>query len=86
MADAREQQLQVPTSATKAVFDTVGGPVKFVTYDPSSVELQPGQVLVRVTYTGVCHTYVSRLLPARPAGRRRPARRPCCSTDLNTAC
>lgn len=59
MTDVREQQLEVPVSATKAVFDQVGGPVKFVTYDPSQVQLKPGEVLVRITYSGVCHTYVS---------------------------
>lgn len=66
MSDPREQQLQVPTSATKAVFDKVGGPVKFVTYDPSKVELKPGEVLVRITYSGVCHTYVPLLLIRLP--------------------
>lgn len=72
MAEPREHSLIVPTSATKAVFDQVGGPIKFEEYDPSKIDLEPGQVLIHITYTGVCHTYVC---IANVRGRRE-----CCNT------
>lgn len=58
MAEPREHSLIVPTSATKAVFDKVGGPIKLVEYDPSKIDLKPGQVLIHITYTSACHTFV----------------------------
>lgn len=59
MTDVRETQLDVPATATKAIFRQKGGPIEFVQYDPNKVELKPGEVLVRITYTGVCHTCVA---------------------------
>lgn len=58
-ADPREKDLKIPTNAVKAVFDKKGGPVRMVNYDPSRVKLNVGEVLVRITYSGVCHTCVS---------------------------
>lgn len=58
--DPREKDLAIPNKAVKAIFDQSGGPCRMVTYDPSQVQLKEGEVLVRITYTGVCHTYVHR--------------------------
>lgn len=57
--DPREKDLTVPNEARRAIFDTVGGPIKFETYNPSAIQLQEGQVLVRILYTGVCHSCVN---------------------------
>lgn len=58
-ADPREKDLSIPNKAVQAVFDKNGGPCRMVEYDPSKIELKNGECLVRITYTGVCHTYVS---------------------------
>ncbi|GAA6026970.1 hypothetical protein JCM8097_006004 [Rhodosporidiobolus ruineniae] len=49
---------QNPKTATAIVFEEHNGPIKVVK-DHNVVqpnELKPGEVLVRVEYTGVCHT------------------------------
>lgn len=56
--DVREKQLNVPSVATKAVFKKTGGPIEFVQYNPDAIQLKEGEVLVRITYSGVCHTCV----------------------------
>ncbi|GAA6026975.1 hypothetical protein JCM8097_006009 [Rhodosporidiobolus ruineniae] len=49
---------QIPKTATAIVFEEHNGPIKVVkdhkVVQPN--ELKPGEVLVRVEYTGVCHT------------------------------
>ncbi|GAA6024378.1 hypothetical protein JCM10207_003304 [Rhodosporidiobolus poonsookiae] len=48
----------IPKTAPAAVFTSAGGPIK---YDPNypvpqKEDLKPGQVLVKLEYSGVCHT------------------------------
>ncbi|GAA5919329.1 hypothetical protein JCM1841_004341 [Sporobolomyces salmonicolor] len=50
--------LSVPKTACAIVFEEANGPISFNTNHPvkQASELKPGEVLVKIEYTGVCHT------------------------------
>ncbi|KDN50374.1 GroES-like protein [Tilletiaria anomala UBC 951] len=60
-------QLDIPNKATRAIFDKLGGPIKNDIYDPSLINLQNGEALVRVFYSGVCHTDLHAMIGDWPA-------------------
>lgn len=44
----------VPKTHKAAIFDTIGGPI--VVRDVPTPEPGPDQILVKIIYSGVCHT------------------------------
>ncbi len=46
----------IPRKAMRAVFDKVGGPMTIQEYDPTLLKMRHDEVLVRLAYSGVCHT------------------------------
>ncbi len=59
--DPREQQLEISGQNRVAVFDKQGGPV-LIKDVPIQQDLKRGEALVRVIYTGVCHTDLHAML------------------------
>ncbi|KAN0061220.1 alcohol dehydrogenase [Thecaphora frezii] len=59
--DPRESRLDVPQSHRAAVFDQKGGPVE-LRHVAVERNLKRGQALVRLIYTGVCHTDLHAML------------------------
>ncbi|CBQ72223.1 probable ADH1-alcohol dehydrogenase I [Sporisorium reilianum SRZ2] len=70
-ADPREQQLQVSGQNRVAIFDKQGGPVS-VKDVPIQKELKRGEALVRVIYSGVCHTDLHAMLGDWPLDNKLP--------------
>ncbi|SJX63022.1 probable ADH3-alcohol dehydrogenase III [Sporisorium reilianum f. sp. reilianum] len=73
--DPREKQLEVSPTNRVAIFYENGGPEKISIKELDTVkqsELVPGEVLVRVLYTGVCHSDLHALLGDWPAPPKLP--------------
>ncbi|SPC67310.1 probable ADH1 - alcohol dehydrogenase I [Ustilago sp. UG-2017b] len=69
--DPREQQLEVQGQNRVAIFDKQGGPVSIKDV-PIQRELKRGEALVRVIYTGVCHTDLHAMLGDWPLDNKLP--------------
>lgn len=55
--DPRESALSIPKTHKVAIFTQKGGPVAVKEVPvPQQSDLKPGEALVRVIYSGVCHT------------------------------
>ncbi|EST07927.1 Alcohol dehydrogenase GroES-like protein [Kalmanozyma brasiliensis GHG001] len=70
-ADAREQDLQISGQNRVAIFDKQGGPVS-VKDVPIQRDLKRGEALVRVIYSGVCHTDLHAMLGDWPLDNKLP--------------
>ncbi|SPO25463.1 probable ADH3 - alcohol dehydrogenase III [Ustilago trichophora] len=73
--DPRETQLELAPSNRVAIFYENGGPDKIQIKQLDNVkqsELNPGEVLVRVLYTGVCHSDLHALQGDWPAPTKLP--------------
>lgn len=69
--DPREQQLDVSGQNRVAIFDKQGGPVSIKDV-PVQKQLKRGEALVRVIYTGVCHTDLHAMLGDWPLDNKLP--------------
>ncbi|PWN50398.1 GroES-like protein [Violaceomyces palustris] len=69
--DPREKKLDVPGQHKAAIFDKKGGPVSVRTV-PVARELKHGEALVRVIYSGVCHTDLHAMLGDWPLDNKLP--------------
>lgn len=69
--DPREQQLNVSGQNRVAIFDKQGGPVSIKDV-PVQKQLKRGEALVRVIYTGVCHTDLHAMLGDWPLDNKLP--------------
>jgi len=66
-------QVQIPTTAKGAFFHKQGGPVAVEDYKVTQPQdLKPGEVLVKVRYSGVCHTDLHALLGDWPLDNKLP--------------
>ncbi|KAJ9477925.1 Alcohol dehydrogenase 3, mitochondrial [Pseudozyma hubeiensis] len=70
-ADPREQQLNISGQNRVAIFDKKGGPVS-VKDVPIQRDLKRGEALVRVIYSGVCHTDLHAMLGDWPLDNKLP--------------
>lgn len=69
--DPREQQLEVSGQNRVAIFDKQGGPVSIKDV-PVQQQLKRGEALVRVIYSGVCHTDLHAMLGDWPLDNKLP--------------
>lgn len=64
---------EIPTTAKRAIFYKTGGPVTVEDYQvPQQKDLKPGEALVKLEYTGVCHTDLHALLGDWPLENKLP--------------
>ncbi|SPO22191.1 probable ADH1 - alcohol dehydrogenase I [Ustilago trichophora] len=69
--DPREQQLEIKGQNRVAIFDKQGGPVSIKDL-PIQQNLKRGEALVRVIYSGVCHTDLHAMLGDWPLDNKLP--------------